>query len=168
LTRRHETQAFEFLKANPEFDGRGVVVAILDTGVDPGAVGLQVCPDGRPKVIDSIDCSGSGDVDTSTIVKGSDVDFQDGVPTILGLSGRQLNPAWKNPSGEWRLGVKRAFELYIKHGLTDRVKKELKKEWDVAHKAAEATAQKRLAEFRQAHPSPSPDDTRQLQNLEDL
>jgi tripeptidyl-peptidase-2 len=39
---KQETQAWEFVKANPKFDGRGVVVAIFDSGLDPGAPGLQV------------------------------------------------------------------------------------------------------------------------------
>ncbi|CAN0433482.1 unnamed protein product, partial [Hapterophycus canaliculatus] len=53
---------------------------------------LQVCPDGSPKVVDIVDCTGSGDVDTSTVVKGDAVttaDTADGVVReIKGLSGR--------------------------------------------------------------------------------
>lgn len=156
-------------------------MAILDTGVDPGAPGLQVCPDGKPKIIDIIDCSGSGDVDTSTVLEPG----EDG--TLEGLTGRKLrlNPAWVNPTGKWHVGVKRAYELYP-NLLKQRVKSERKKEWTLQvsgppyatceirhfsgthanvlvcppcdpsqHRQVESTLQRAYSEWKEKHPKPT-------------
>eukprot|EP00955_Chlamydomonas_euryale_P069945 360627-Chlamydomonas_euryale.AAC.11 len=67
----------------------GGISAIPSLG-DPSASGFPI--------LDVIDCTGSGDVDTSTVVKA------DGDGCIVSPSGRslKLNPAWKNPTGACR------------------------------------------------------------------
>jgi tripeptidyl-peptidase-2 len=51
-----------------------------------------------------------GDVDTSKIVKATS---EDGKQVIEGLSGRKLALGnWNCPSGEYRVGLKRAYELF--------------------------------------------------------
>ena len=82
---RVPTQASVLLERFPAADGKGVTVAVFDTGVDPGAVALQRTSDGRPKVVDLVDATGAGDVDTSKVVQASSDDA--GALTIAGLSG---------------------------------------------------------------------------------
>jgi tripeptidyl-peptidase-2 len=86
-------------------------------------------------VIDLVDATGSGDVDTRTKVHTAPLGglaSRDGAASsplcITGLSGRALtlNPAWENPTGEWRLGLKAAFDVFPKP-LRDRVAGRLRK-----------------------------------------
>ncbi|RAL51416.1 hypothetical protein DM860_010918 [Cuscuta australis] len=143
---KKEIAADRFIEAHPCYDGRGVVIAIFDSGVDPAAAGLQVTSDGKPKILDVLDCTGSGDVDTSTVVKA------DADGCIRGASGESLivNSSWKNPSGEWHVGCKMVYELFT-DDLVSRVKKERRKKWDVKNQEAIAEAVKHLDDFDKKH-----------------
>ncbi|KAI1315389.1 tripeptidyl-peptidase II Tpp2 [Mortierella claussenii] len=156
---KEETEAATYLKKYPNYDGRNTIIAILDTGVDPGAAGLQVTSEGKPKIIDIVDCSGSGDIPTTTIVKPTE--DEDGIPVITGLTGRKLrlSKEWKNPSGEYRIGIKRAYDLFPED-LADRIKKERLAEFQKEHFLLVAKVQDELAAFLKAHPTLSEDDQR--------
>ena len=46
-------------------------MAILDTGVDPSAAGLQETSEGLPKVVEVRDCSGVGDVELVKVISSN-------------------------------------------------------------------------------------------------
>ena len=145
LLPKSETQAADFVRQNPNFDGRGIIVGVLDTGCDPGAIGLSMTSEGLPKIIDIVDCGGSGDVIMGpwmTPEKGTD-----GGLKLVGMTGRtlQLNPSWTNPTGKYRLGYKRAIELYPR-GLKERVKEQRKKQWMEMQRKLESQLQKELVQ----------------------
>ncbi|KAL5039454.1 hypothetical protein BDV3_002950 [Batrachochytrium dendrobatidis] len=137
LLPKNETEAAMFISSNPEMDGRGTVIAILDTGVDPGAPGLQVTSHGLLKIIHLIDCTGAGDVPCSTVVEptpNADVTTSS-LGTIVGLSGRTLTLGnWNCPTNKFRLGLKHSSDLYP-GPLVDRLEKSSKEKTLISHHA---------------------------------
>jgi len=143
---KEEIGAARFLAKNPTFDGRNVIVGVFDTGVDPGAPGLQTTPMGTKKVIDIVDCTGSGDVDTSKTA--SPVDGK-----LTGLSGRTLTLPAEWPAieegGKYHLGVKPGYELMPKP-LVARMKTERRKTLiDEGQREAVAAAQRELRQLKE-------------------
>ncbi|KAF9420359.1 hypothetical protein HW555_003420 [Spodoptera exigua] len=166
LMPKKETGVVSFITKNPIYDGRDTVIAIFDSGVDPAAAGLTVTSTGETKVIERYDCSGCGDVDTSTVIKK----VTDGC--ITGLTGRKLKipETWKNPSGSWRVGILHPFSIYPTK-LKERVQEHRKEHsWDIGYKPAFAEANKNLQDFENdvvsKNPILSPEDKIQKEELE--
>ncbi|HEX3274228.1 MAG TPA: S8 family serine peptidase, partial [Gemmatimonadales bacterium] len=70
-----------FLRAHPEFDGRGVLIGILDTGIDPAVPGLRTTSTGGPKILDLRDFSGEGAVPLERVTPAGDT---------VAVAGRRL------------------------------------------------------------------------------
>lgn len=143
LLPKKETGVVSFINKNANYDGRDTIIAIFDSGVDPAAEGLKVTSTGETKVIERFDCSGCGDVDTSTVIKK----VTDGY--ITGLTGRKLKipESWNNSTGVWRIGVLYPFTLYPTK-LKERVQEHRKQHgWDTGYKTAFAEANKQLQDF---------------------
>ena len=82
--------AVDFKAAHPLYDGRGVVIAILDTGVDAFALGLQHTTTGQTKLIEARDFSGQGDWEVAL----AESDTAAGAATIYQMEeGLQLSGA---------------------------------------------------------------------------
>jgi subtilisin family serine protease len=60
------------LRAHPDWDGRGVVIGILDSGIDPGIPGLITTSTGQRKILDLRDFSGEGAVSLARVTPAGD------------------------------------------------------------------------------------------------
>ncbi|MHB1128295.1 MAG: S8 family serine peptidase [Bacillota bacterium] len=92
------------MSALTKTDGSGQVIAIIDSGVDAGHPDLQLTTGGLPKIIDWVDLTEEGLIDTSTAVAGQDGSLQ--------INGRKFNVAGiVSRSNTYRYGFLREQEL---------------------------------------------------------
>lgn len=113
---------------------------------------FQILPNGERKVIERFDCSGCGDISTSTIVTAT-------ADTITGLSGRTLKLSTfmttNNLSSDYRLGSKNLMDLYPSR-VRDKILADAKlKKWDEHNKKALADISREISEFEAKNSSES-------------
>jgi|GEM_PF-879303 len=115
-----------FLAAHPEFDGRGIRVAVLDTGVDPGHPLLQQTSQGGRKLVDWYDATTDGRIQIEHFVAAEK-------GTLYGLSGRQLTLGqWAKEGREF--GLLRLDQDFLPAGLQGRLESSRRKEWQKGSK----------------------------------
>lgn len=94
------TGADDFVAKYPDFDGRGVLIGILDTGIDPSIPGLTKTSTGDPKVLDMRDFSGEGAVPLARVSPAGD---------SVSVGGRMLHGFGRvialNTQGPWYGGT---------------------------------------------------------------
>lgn len=116
------TRAAEFARLFPDADGRGVLIGILDSGIDLGTPGLGMTSTGDPKVLDLRDFSGEGRVTLAPVVPAGDQVRVGGV-TLAGFGRvRALNatgPWYGGLLAELALGAMPGSDLDGNGGNTD-------------------------------------------------
>lgn len=82
-----------FAAAHPTYDGRGVLIGVLDTGIDPAVAGLIVTSTGAPKVLDLRDFSGEGRIALTPVTPNAD--------GTVAVAGRTLPEPGASPVSPW-------------------------------------------------------------------
>ena len=111
-----------FLKAHPDYDGRGVLIGVLDTGVDPSVPGLGTTSTGLPKVLDVRDFSGEGAVALTPVTpKGDSVSIGGrvlaGFGRVAAVNGS--GPYYAGMIAEIPLGDGKAADLNLNGKVED-------------------------------------------------
>jgi len=110
--------AEDWRRANPAWDGRGVVIAILDTGIDLFAPGMQTTTEGLVKVLDVRDFSTQGDWETELATWDAEAQVW------RNEAGLQLRGAGRlavapDPDGQVYLGVIAESQFLNSPGVQD-------------------------------------------------
>jgi subtilisin family serine protease len=102
----YSTGVPRFLESHPESDGRGILIGILDSGIDAAVPGLLTTSTGDRKILDLRDFSGEGRVVLERVTPRRDSVAAGGV-TVGGFSRVVLF----NSAGPWYAGVLRELPL---------------------------------------------------------
>lgn len=98
-----DTGAPQFVAAHPTWDGRGVTIGILDTGIDLGHPALQTTSTGARKIIEWLTYTDPAtEGDPSWVPMTATITVTDGTFTVgTGASARTYTGV---PNGTWRYG----------------------------------------------------------------
>lgn len=140
-----------FLEQYPDYNGQGVRVAILDTGIDPGHPFLQRNPDGSRKIVDWYDATTDGRLQIQHHAR------PDGTQ-LIGLSGRRLELG-RHYQPDTEYGLIRLDQAWLPDDLEGRIQAERRSAWqkeklrfeDDAAAGAVGNAEQNLAAAELAH-----------------
>ncbi|MEU4931804.1 S8 family serine peptidase [Streptomyces yokosukanensis] len=92
-----ETGAVDFVEHHPKWDGRGITVGVLDSGVDLGHPALQKTTTGERKIVDWV-------TSTDPVVDG-DATWRPMVTAVSGPSFSYGGATWTAPSGSYGIST---------------------------------------------------------------
>ncbi len=90
-----ETGSVDFKKKNPKYDGRGITIGIMDSGVDIDHPALAKTTTGERKIVDWVTA-------TDPLLEG-DGSWRGMLTTVTGPTFTFAGGTWKAPEGTWRI-----------------------------------------------------------------
>ncbi len=93
----YETGAVDFVQQNPEADGRGVTIGVVDTGVDLAHPALQKTTTGQRKIVDWV-------TSTDPVTDG-DGTWRRMTTRVSGPVFTYGGKTWKAPAGSYRINL---------------------------------------------------------------
>ena len=90
-----ETGSVDFKKKNPKYDGRGITIGIMDSGVDIDHPALAKTTTGERKIVDWVTA-------TDPLLE-NDGSWRAMLTAVTGPAFTYANGSWKAPAGTWRI-----------------------------------------------------------------